>query len=360
MSSQAVVILGAGASHDLMDPREEELSANPAYKPPLTENVFSSQPSFQRILNNYQDAAALAESIRFRLRKVNYTQGGNLQGEQLEPLLREFSESSEAHRRKQFREVPLYLQELFGEISDNYAVHDSVRRLPPNYTHLVNELLARFDRVAFVTLNYDLFLEQALSVPSLAGPVSDLSWYHTSKRWMLFKLHGSVNWGRKILVYPKPRYTLRALEAIGETELEDNLDEEIRLLPERGHLTRWIDQVPYYPAIVVPLEGKYGFSCPPDHVANLTEFLRSSSEILVIGLSGKDADLLDLLKASLSQVINFFLVDNGSESLKETKNRLLQGVPQLRPSMFKGFHNGFTHFVQARGIEQFAQTIPRR
>lgn len=259
MAKNAVVILGAGASHDLMEPSQERLNANADYKPPLTEGIFSSHQSFQQILDRYPDASALAETLRVKP-----------PDQQLESLLREFSESRLEHRRRQYKEVPLYLQELFGEISRHYTPG----RQPTNYAHLVNELLARFERVAFVTLNYDLFLEQVLQVPSLGGPVTNLDWY-VNDRWLLVKLHGSVNWGRRILTYPEAHRSTRALEAIGETELDGGLDREIIILPGTGYQERWINKVPYYPAMVVPLEGKQGFACPPGHVAALTEFLQS-------------------------------------------------------------------------------------
>ena len=341
MGKDALVILGAGASNDLMDEGQERLSANAAYKPPLTTDIFATQSSFQDILNRYPDASLLAETVRARP-----------PDKQLESLLRELSESPHEHLRRQYKEVPLYLQELLGEISQHYMRG----RQPPNYAYLVNQLFTSFERVTFVTLNYDLFLEQVLERPSLGGPINSLDWYinrHAGNtEWNLIKLHGSVNWGRAILNYAGPKRETRNLAQIGETDIDQGLDPEITILPGTGHQTRWIGDVPYYPAMMVPLENKQGFACPPSHVEKLEEFLTSCIEVLVIGVSGKDDDLLSLLRATLPQCIYFFLVDAKGKFLTDANSRLLRGVPQLQSPIFESFE-GFSNFISSQGVEKF-------
>jgi hypothetical protein len=52
----------------------------------------------------------------------------------------------------------------------------------------------------FVTLNYDLFLDRALEI---YGSASGMDWYvDRSRMFRLYKLHGSVNWGRRLLGVP--------------------------------------------------------------------------------------------------------------------------------------------------------------
>jgi hypothetical protein len=349
LCKRAVVILGAGASHDLMSPADEAQNARAQYKPPLTEDIFSIQPSFQEILDHYPDASALAETIRVKP-----------QDKALEALLREFSESPIPQRAAQFREVPLYLQELFGVISTKYT-----ERQPRNCAHLVNHMLSEFGRVAFITLNYDLFLEKALGVPSLGGPIDTLDAYIRPDR-LVVKLHGSVNWARRIQDWPvgvsrfvRGRSALD-LSWVGERPLDEMLDPGIRLLPDAGHEHRWLDRQPYYPALVVPVEGKYGFVCPPDHVEGLKEFLRECQNILVIGCSGKDEDLLDLLRDSMSGCGTFFLVSMGGTEVEAARERFLVGVPQLRQAWRNTarFADGFSDFIAKQGVERFAQSCP--
>lgn len=355
MPKRALVILGAGASHDLMSADDELVSADTNYKPPLTESVFSIQASFQTILDRYPDAGALVESIRIQPKDKS-----------LEAVLREYSDSTSEHRARQFREVPLYIQELFGEISARYAV-----RQPRNYTHLVNHLLEEFERVAFVTLNYDLFLEKVLQVPSLGGGLHGLDWY-VQPQWLLAKLHGSVNWGRRIRAYSESiradRRTVKSRELnvegktqhyltlIGQTELKDNLEGVIEIL--ENYRYRWLGDVPCYPALVVPVEEKYEFVCPREHVEQLSEFLRECKNILVIGCSGKDQDLLDLLKDCMADCSTFFLVGGAAGDVDQTRLRFLEAVPQLKRAYgpyFQTFTDGFSSFIENQGVERFAQ-----
>jgi hypothetical protein len=347
VAKRAVVILGAGASHDLMSLDDEIANATTEYKPPLTEHIFSNQRAFQEILEHYPDASALAETIRLKPRN-----------KALEALLREVSQSHEPHRVRQFREVPLYLQELFGVISTAYT-----HRQPRNYTHLVNHMLSEFECVAFVTLNYDLFLEKALQVPSLGGPTGDLGWYVRPNR-LLVKLHGSVNWGRRINDWPRDGSRFARgrggldLSWAGESRIDEMLDSEIRLLPGSGYENRWLDREPYYPALVVPVEGKYGFVCPQEHIEQLSEFLRECRNILVIGCSGRDQDLLDLLHDSITKCETFFLVDKGSqEAVEKTHRRFVAAVPQFQQTgrgRVALFGDGFSRFIEDQGVEEFA------
>jgi hypothetical protein len=225
-------------------------------------------------------------------------------------------------------------------------------------------MLSEFERVAFITLNYDLFLEIALGVPSLGGPIDTLGAYIRPDR-LVVKLHGSVNWGRRIKDWPidasrfvKGRSGLD-LSWVGERRLDEMLDREIRLLPGAGYEHRWLDRKPYYPALVVPVEGKYGFVCPPDHVERLREFLRECQNILVIGCSGRDEDLLDLLRDSMTGCETFFLVDVGSqEAVEETYRRFLRAVPQFKQAWRRRtffFADGFSQFIEDQGVEEFAR-----
>lgn len=331
----ALVIIGAGASFDLMSKRDEERTADRNYRPPLVDEVFDPRLSFQPILAKYPGAGALAETIR------------NLVPQRpLETVLREFADlPGDDHRAKMFREIPLYLQDLFGEISSIYTRG----RQPPNYSHLVNQLLPAFERVAFVTTNYDLFLEQVLMVAAIGGPIEGMGWYIHSPGWLLVKLHGSVNWGRQILSHPKTPDGRIDLNMLSELEL--TLEPTIDVLST--FQVRAIDDYPVYPALVAPVEGKYGFVCPPRHVDALKELLPMCGSLLVIGHSAQDTDMLELLRDHLGRCRALVVVGANQQDAVATRRRLVEKVPQLRAVNILQFPGGFSGFISAKGLEEF-------
>lgn len=67
---------------------------------------------------------------------------------------------------------------------------------PDCYDRLINAAL-KVDAVTFVSLNYDDIFDQRLVTPD---PLDSLERYlGPGKNWALVKLHGSINWGRRVL-----------------------------------------------------------------------------------------------------------------------------------------------------------------
>jgi hypothetical protein len=335
----AAVIFGAGASSDCVDLPVEQIVAEA--RPPLTSGIFD--PSFGQFFAPYSDASMLVSTIKAQLRD----------GLALEAILRDFSQAAALHRRAQFLQLPLYLRDLFTWVGNTYTPN------PTNYSHLANELIANFERVVFVTLNYDCLLEKVLSVPSLGGPIRTLEDYNRP-RWSLSKLHGSVEWvrrSREILVPTNIQGDARTSTYLGaltdlaysHMALDDIFDPEVSM-PQ--HRIMMLEGYLYYPAIVVPVEGKYGFACPVSIVQRLERDLEDCSSVLIVGASGKDTDLIDLLARHLGRVLNYHFVGRGTET-PDAARRFNPAVAQLAQAPMSRIHdNGFTGFL-AGGFAQF-------
>jgi hypothetical protein len=342
MGKRLTVILGAGASYDCIStglPRIDE-----EYRPPLTSGIFEGRTPFQTILEKYPKARTLASIIGVRVKS----------GEALEAVLSDLRHSEEQYIIQQFRQIPLYLQELLGEISIKYTSE------PENYTHLVNRLLgSEFERVAFVTLNYDLFLEKSLgTITSNSGiqwmPERMSFYVEPDRKWMLIKLHGSVNWGRVIKRESSPHWTHeRMLDRVNALalSLEGSLAQEITVL--RSHEQHWLEHVGMnlcYPAISVPVEDKYEFVCPPDQVDALRSFLCSCRNFLMIGISGRDKDLIDLLKENITECAAVGIVEANAKAANEVAPRFYNLVPQFGKAKEKKiYEEGFSGFATVRG-----------
>lgn len=341
MGKQLTVIVGAGASYDLIPGlggtslATANATVNPDYQPPMAADLFKYRRTFQGILENYPRARSLAATIGIRVTR----------GEGLEAVLRSLRDSTEENIVRQFRQIPLFLQELFGDISDYHTSE------PVNYTHLMNQvLISDYEKVAFVTLNYDLFLEKSLAGVDGAKFDSLDSYVPTGRRWMLVKLHGSVNWARRVRTDPKPVNDDQVLRIVDENPVEDHLAEDIEFLPNRQE--RWTHEAGLlYPAIAVPVEGKYGFVCPPAHVDALERFLPSCQNYLVIGVSGRDQDLLDLLHTRVKKCSELMIVGGGD--VAEVASRLTTKVQFFGGRRAVTAAGGFSRFIMNETLEEF-------
>ena len=185
----------------------------------------------------------------------------------LEVGLRErLRDSDDPYAQKRFFQVPLYLQELLFRVGQTdgsgYTTH------PDNYDALVNACLA-LERVSFITLNYDTLLDQRLFIYSKLDSL--VSYTNEKERWVLFKLHGSVNWGRQM-------NTAALVDAQAGTPVDfiNRLFDERREGGVAGTITfrskgtveemRYEGRSLFYPALSVPLGSADELICPKEHV----------------------------------------------------------------------------------------------
>lgn len=339
MGKRLAIILGAGASHDLTGPSPEMFRGE--FRPPLTKDIFtSSRDEFQAILEQYPDALTLAATIRHRIRT-----------EPLEAILRSLHDSTEEHIARQFRQVPLYLQHLFGEISKLYTPD------PENYTYLVSQVLgSAFEKVAFVTLNYDLLLEQAIEAVTAAS-ISDLRAYvEPAQKWMLVKLHGSVNWAIRVVggmegALATPEGVLSVVGALAVGQAIDGQLEVIDDYSDRWDVEKARPRDLLYPAIAVPVEDKYEYVCPADHLDELRAFLGDCENFLFIGVSGRDKDLLELLCDSVKVGRETTIVSWSDPG--KVYRRIQAEVPQLFRRGDNSLEGGFSQFISSGALDDF-------
>src|SRR5213592_520388 len=145
MAERLVILLGAGASYDCVD--TERNLVEPGWRPPLVNQLFDARSTFDEILNRYPGARALADQIRTALQ----------QQKPLEELLRDMVGGPTLALRRGIWEVPLYLQELLGEVSARYVRAGSTKF----ETMLATVMASSFQQILLLTVNYDLFVERA-------------------------------------------------------------------------------------------------------------------------------------------------------------------------------------------------------
>ncbi|MCH8993431.1 MAG: SIR2 family protein [Chloroflexi bacterium] len=346
MPRNALVILGAGASAGLAVAGQNLPDAQ--YTPPLTNEIFNRYAATNHILPKYPRAEQLANSLRTSL----ITNEDSLEAE-----MRKFRD--EPLTSGSFLEMPLFFQELFGEISAKYSTSNGC------YDRLVLELLrSDLEKIAFVTLNYDLFLDRALDTAAgtRTGVFPDISSYVTDNRWMLIKLHGSVSWMRPILSPGDgPGRERDAKRSLLLSLLDKN---PVFSVSGAANLrvTDWDDWFsqnpqgaqPHYPHLAVPVEDKSDPLCPQQHLDKLHEFLPTCRNVLTIGVSGRDDDLFKNM-ASLPESANFFVVGQPLEEAEKALNNFTRRVPQLHNAQLASttFGGGFGDFLTDGGLDKF-------
>lgn len=297
---KACVILGAGASHDGW------ISGAPAVRPPVTEGLFDDgQPIFASILDQYPGARHVAQLVIGR--------------PDIEAVLRELALEEEPVTRRQFKEIPAYLRDV---------IHATTSASSPGcYVELIHGLLVRRPHdVLFLVLNYDTLLEQALAGRGLLYKAIE-DYIRPERQVKIIKLHGSVNWFMNM-----GNATNTWMELIEEFDI-------FQKPPDGGILV--VDDVKFaqrgefgnqrvYRIVTAPLAGKVpgDIRCPDKHRQVTEEFLADCEKVLIIGSSGRDGDLLELLNGSLEDDISriIHVVDKDQPGAKCTLQRFTRDI----------------------------------
>lgn len=265
--------------------------------------------------------------------------------------------------------VPLYLQDLLFNCGQHYAPNAD------NFSRLVTGL-QELGHVSFVTLNYDTILETALA--NFLPIDENLNSYVSYDR-QVFKLHGSVNWGREVHTVGIEAPSSDGYRPLchGLVENETRLSPQIHLLSPAGYASettleemRQSSPTPesmYYPALAVPLGPDDEIACPPDHVRVLKTALEQQTHgyglhLLILGYSCLDKAPLELIKTS-GNVIKSIVVVNGNyaygeAALAELRDYLTSIAPyEYRDDYVEIFDGGFTAFDQSGRLGALVERV---
>lgn len=344
---KACVILGAGASRDIRGNSSPEINAY--FKPPLAAELFdvSKNPAYLEIIQPYSGAFFLAQRLGIKAE----TLGNKFD---MEDELRNFADHKDEQIQKKFRQIPVYLCDLLNAVSYSYTY------MPTHYIELVSTLLADYPHdILFLVLNYDTFLEQAISEyqPNWRFQVID-DYVAENRSVKVVKLHGSVNWF-KLIGTPNRSWD----------DLVDNRDDLLSKVTENQiHIpvnnrvvvkNLVIDGNYSYPVMTAPLAGKgvTAMVCPDSHIQSAKKFLLGCKKFLVIGTSGHDEDLLDLLDSSIDPNVDYFyhLIGLGRDVGLASEN-FAKGVRAFQRSS-KGdfmFDKGFSRYILDGHLKYFA------
>lgn len=339
------VVIGAGASYDCVE-KGTDPNVDTGYRPPLVNELFEDRPKFNAILNRYPKARMASDEIRVKVKK----------GEPLEKVLRELQRYSKGNPNSDYYQIPLYLQELTYEISNRYIGYGVGSKFDTVVRYIER---SKFGKVLYLTLNYDLFLDQSLSVCYNHSFDTMQSYIPDNKKWLLVKYHGSANWGVKVNNADATKRN--AAGALGTIKGKIESDNIIRVLPGGKDDHRFVDGYFHYPAIAVPVEGKTSYVCNDEHVIRARKFIEKCQYFLFIGFSALDEHVLDLLSHA-PEMKGFYIVGGSKDTAKGIFNRLRQhnvlkhdyGLNFGSDLVSFLYHSGFSNFVNEK-LEPFLQ-----
>lgn len=269
--------------------------------------------------------------------------------------------------------IQFYLQELFSKLSAEVVkrtVRDNlyslfVRRLQDSLTSpMTNE------RAVFVSFNYDTILDSF--VETFSRPFQDhtdyIDWH--SREIVLFKPHGSCNWGWKFR--PDRIYSTDRDQQVNElfnkktepaqiyfnllgapsetvernswgTEAMLNLDRKGRysINKNRIEIIPKGSQDPFYPALLLPYRDKDEFVMPYQHHHALDFCLGHVKELYLIGWKGNEELFNRRLKEKASSLTKIVIVNPNSD---EVKNHLTMAGLDLKKYEIREVNN-FEDFV---------------
>lgn len=204
----------------------------------------------------------------------------------------------------------------------------------------------------------------------------------SQRRWSLIKLHGSVNWGKRVYgatleepsflmsggIRRAPRTFAGDFAALGESidlspgiELRSGDLEEMRAdwrtsgvgvrATEIGDL--------YFLALAAPLGEADEIVCRDDHTNYLKQQLASERalNLLVIGYSGIDQEVLGLLRSAGKPVRSLRVVNGNFDASYATLNVFSRELSFVH-AVEMVFNGGFNDFAQTDAMSTFLRALP--
>ncbi len=320
-----VVIFGAGASHDCFVNHNRKLSSIPVGesvessnpKLPLTDGLFDLK-GYEQILSQYRGAETIGHIFkreRSNNEKLTFE-------EFLKQLLRK---TQDVELQRNIREVPIYLREIIGTISNDIRIMYG----QTGYLDIVDYLAGSdYQKIVLITLNWDLLLDWALEDRIQLRFKDSESYVRSNKRWFYVKLHGSVDWVRKLNTAHIISADEDALHKITSIGSDDEIFKKGQFVIDRrfemgdaGHFK--------YPIMVLPHAEQKKHICPDEHISAVTPILEKCEEAWIIGNSMNDGDIVELMKKTSNNVSKVKVVD--AEISKEQRNHHRYRIKQCFP-----------------------------
>jgi hypothetical protein len=346
-----MVIFGAGASYDSAEacwPISKKLGDSPD-RLPLADHLFDNRPEFAKDMQRFPDCLPIITFLRKR-------------GEaSVESVLEQLQAKSGNHDQgyREMVAIRYYLQWMIWSCELRWEqVHNGVT----NYgalLYLIRQHREGREPTCFVTFNYDTMLEKA--VPALGGKIEQIQDYINSDSYKIFKVHGSVNWGRTIQeAAPLSQIHSSSPEEIAKQVIrhapfivgDDLVNKQYEMIHSLSK--REASSPALFPAIAIPVETKLDFELPFGHWEMLSQCIAKIHKLLVIGWHAADTHFLDVLSKHLPPDVNVHVVCGNSTEGKQVLAKMQNAGLKLTPVGIEDV--GFTGFILKGSAEKFLKS----
>jgi hypothetical protein len=353
-----LVILGAGASFDSVDARvsaPRELKDDnerflERYRPPLARNLFADRSNYNRHMMRFPDCRPIIQHMR---------QNSELPDFNVERELEKFQGEANDYppRRRQLAAVRFYLRHLLWECgSQTTRLSNGMTNHFRFFDRLELWRHKAQDQILIATFNYDVLVEDALR-EALGITFPNIHSFTSHPEYRLYKLHGSVNWGRWM--------DIDLEDVIGDQEKVQNqlMDGAAAASPlsDQYKLVSGVDDLgateagAYFPAIAVPFERKYDFECPGGQLEDLFRLLPEVTDILIIGWRATELHFLEKVSAvRMDKCRRITIVAGAMEFAEHTMTNLVRA--DINQNIEPTAHS-FTEFCRAELDDWLAKGI---
>lgn len=316
-----LVIFGAGASFDSVPKRDWNIEQRQSpFLPPLAQQLFEPRDPFRQVIDDYSACVPMIGRLRNLVGRGDYVE---------EFLEREVERSGQDRRTlSQLTALRYYIRQIIEDCSKKWL---ELSRRVTNYAILLDTIerwrSEKGEAVALVTFNYDTLLDDACWRSLQWSIIRIHDYLPEQSQYRLFKLHGSVDWLRRIR-FPRGSFGPDALIEFAHL---------IGFQDQYGMKNEVPQDVPSLPAIAIPTQTKSGFECPPDHVEALLRMLPEVTRILVVGWRGQEQHFLNRCE-TITPAARGLVVSENREAAADTALRLGDRLKiEFHPGDFKGF-----------------------
>lgn len=323
-----LVIFGAGASFDSV--AEPAPYADAGWRPPLAKQLFENRRSFGEVMQRFSDALPVIGELRSAVRA----------GDAVEATLQRIRDRAGAFPplERSLAALRFYLQEVVWRSGEVWS--EGAHGLT-NYVQLAARIeewrYSHEARVTYVTFNYDLLLERACTWLSF-GDVAD---YIADGNTKVFKVHGSVNWGREIDEPPISSwgdYRSAIAHAVGDLTISDRF----RIQPSWNE--PFVEDHRLFPALALPTQSKSLYECPEEHLDMLRAALPEVTACLAIGWRAQEQQFVSLLAKGLRPGLPMHIVTATEPGAAGVRRTLVEGGMSPRSTAHT---SGFSGYVDA-------------
>lgn len=338
-----MVVFGAGASYDSVSsfPPDQGTFDD---RPPLSNQLFELRGHFSEVMNRFPKCLAIIPNLQ-----------SLPANESVERVLQRFQDEASEYpeRHSQLAAVRYYLHLMLWECQ---TMWENRAKGVSNYKSLLDQIQRwrRYgDDVCLVTFNYDTLLEAAL--PAVYVKIKTMTDY-VDKGYKVIKLHGSVNWARRVnsnINNISNRNTWDVASELIDRAAEIDISQTYEIV-EYGDrpIGRAVNNEPLFPAISIPVETKSGYECPKLHLDALQQMLPKVTKVLIIGWRASEDGFLSLLAENLEDAATMMVVASNEAAAIEIikKVQVKIGVGGRTWLAAKG---GFSSFIVNREGNQF-------